>query len=264
MHGYVTDEEEEGLPEPTEITLQRVHSLIRQAHEKRLGRSQAQEVWKPPLLQAERQPTKDGAEAAAWQGMPFQSVPKAVTIHLERMLPCEIPIQASPAVPVQVNMHQIPGLQAAPQADPLQTATEAVPMQFGVLQPPAAQASIQTTLAQAAAKQSLVKHFGAELMLQPALQTMQATWQPTSKALLASAVPPTSQCPLPRASSRPCSCASCALPPSGYTADHPGSGSTGAAEDTDHDCNPCVLATSRHGCCRGDSCRFCHSTTAYS
>ena len=261
MHGYVTDEEEEGPPEPAEVTLQRVHCLIRQAHAKGLGQSQTQEVLRPPLLQAERQPIKEAVEAASWQGMPYSGMPQSVSIYLERMLPCEIPTQASPAAPVQVNMHQIPGLQAAPQADPRQTATRAIPMQFGVLQPPVA---MQTTLAQAAARQSLAKHFGAEVALQPALQTMQATRQPTSEALLASAVPPTSQCPLPRASSQPCSCASCALPPSGYTADHPGSGSTGAAEDTDHDCNPCVLATSRHGCRRGDSCRFCHSTTAYS
>ena len=133
MHGYATDEEEEGLPEPAEITLQRlhslirrlqrVHSLIRQAHEQGLGPSRTQEVWNLPLLQAERQPTEEAAEAASWQSLPAQSMPQAFPIRRERILQSAVPIQLRPAVvPVQVNMQQIAGMQAAPQANSMQTA----------------------------------------------------------------------------------------------------------------------------------------------
>ena len=206
MHGYVTDEEDEGPPEPVEITLQRVHSLIRQAHEnheKSLGPSGAHDVGNPPLPQAER--------AASWQGLSAQSMPQALPMSSERILQSAVPIQTRPAVvPVQVDMQQIAGMQAAPQANSLQTAHGAVSLQLGVLLPPPSH-SKQTTQAQVAAKQSLTEHFGIE------------------------------------------------LPAGGLQANHPTSASMGAARH--HVCNPCVLATSRHGCRRGDSCRFCHSPT---
>ena len=199
----VTDEEEAGSPEPAEIMLQRVHSLIRQAHEQSMGQSRTQEVGNPPLPQAER--------AASWQGLSVQSMPQAVPLSRKRILQSVVPIQTRPAVvPVQVDIRQIAGMQAAPQANFVQTACRVVPLQLGVLLPPPSH-SKQTTLAQAAAEQSLRQHFGIE------------------------------------------------LPAGGWQANHPTSASMGAA--IEHVCNPCVLATSRHGCHSGDSCRFCHSPT---